>query len=145
MLKKIVIGSDHAGFVYKSELIEYLESIGFEVKDVGTYSSESADYPDFAHALSREVGSGAFERGILLCGSANGVAMSANKHLQIRAGIAWNEEVAQLIRQHNDANVLCLPSRFIEIELARRCLDVFLETQFEGGRHAIRVEKIVWC
>lgn len=138
---KISIGSDHAGFDYKKELISVLSAAN-EIKDAGTFSTESCDYPDFAHAVATSVESGETEWGILICGSANGVAITANKHKGIRAAIAWGAELAQLARQHNNANILCLPARFISIEEAKKCVDVFLNTPFEGGRHQKRVEKI---
>ena len=141
-MKKIAIGGDHAGFDYKAVLIDYLKSKGYELKDFGPYSNESCDYPDFAHPLAHAVEKGEFDFGILICGSANGVAITANKHQGIRAAIVWKNELAQLARQHNDANVLCLPARFISIEEAKQFADSFLTTAFEGGRHERRVEKI---
>lgn len=138
---KISIGSDHAGFDYKKEIIAFLNPEN-EVKDKGTFTNESCDYPDFAHAVATSVETGESELGILICGSANGVAITANKHKGIRAAIAWGTELAQLARQHNNANVLCLPARFISLEEARKCVEVFLSTPFEGGRHQKRVEKI---
>jgi ribose 5-phosphate isomerase B len=139
---KIAIGGDHAGFDYKAEMIKHLASKGLEVKDFGPYSNESCDYPDFAHPLSEEVEKGNFDFGILICGSANGVAMAANKHNGIRAAIVWKKELAQLARQHNDANVICLPARFISLDEAKEFADAFLSTAFEGGRHQKRVDKI---
>jgi ribose 5-phosphate isomerase B len=138
---KISIGSDHAGFEYKKEIITFLNAEN-EVKDQGTFSNESCDYPDFAHAVATSIESGESELGILICGSANGVAITANKHKTIRAAIAWGTELAQLARQHNNANVLCLPARFISLDEAKKCVEVFLNTPFEGGRHQKRVEKI---
>ncbi|MDO3643905.1 MAG: ribose 5-phosphate isomerase B [Mucilaginibacter sp.] len=137
---KIAIGADHAGFDYKQQLIEALA--GNEVKDFGTYSDASADYPDFAHPVALGVESGDFDFGILVCGSGNGVAMSANKHQGIRAAICWNEELAERARSHNDANIVCIPARHISIELAKQIVEIFLSTAFEGGRHANRVNKI---
>jgi ribose 5-phosphate isomerase B len=142
MMPKIAIGSDHAGFEYKEGLRKWLEKNGYTYKDFGTYSNESADYPDFAHPLASAVEEKAFDLGILVCGSANGVAITANKHQGIRAAICWNEELAALSRQHNNANIVCLPSRFIEFELAEKITDRFLHTAFEGGRHEKRVNKI---
>ena len=142
MKTKIAIGPDHAGFDYKSNLIKWLDAQGYEAKDFGTYSSESADYPDFAHAVSESVEKNECELGILICGSANGVAMTANKHQGIRAAICWNEELASLARSHNNANVLCLPARFIPYELSEKIAGRFLNEPFEGGRHARRVGKI---
>lgn len=142
---KIAIGGDHAGFQYKVALIAFLEEAGHEVKDFGTYSEESSDYPDFAHPVSSAVEQGEFDQGVLICGSANGVAITANKHAGIRAAICWLEELAVLARQHNDANIVCIPARFIELELAKQIVATFLATAFEGGRHARRVGKISSC
>jgi ribose 5-phosphate isomerase B len=140
--KSFAVGGDHAGFDYKDQLIDFLKAQGFSVKDCGTYSADSVDYPDFAHPVANAVESGEVSWGLLLCGSANGVAITANKHQGIRAGLAWNVEVAKLVRQHNDANVICLPVRFISLEEAKACLQMFIDTEFEGGRHAGRVSKI---
>ena len=137
---KIAIGADHAGFAYKQALIDSLDVL--EVKDFGTYSDASADYPDFAHPVALAVESGDFDFGILVCGSANGVAITANKHQGIRAAICWNEELAEPARSHNNANIVCIPARHISIELAKKIVEVFLSTKFEGGRHATRVDKI---
>jgi ribose 5-phosphate isomerase B len=137
---KIAIGSDHAGFEYKEILKSYLAD--HEVKDFGTYSLESADYPDFAHPVASAVESKEFAFGILVCGSANGVAITANKHQQIRAAICWLNEIAALSRQHNDANILCIPARFVSTDLAKEMTTTFLQTPFEGGRHQNRVNKI---
>jgi len=142
MMPKIAIGGDHAGFDYKGRLIQWLQTHGYETKDFGTYSSESADYPDFAHAVATAVGENHYEMGILICGSANGVAMTANKHQDIRAAICWNEDLAILARNHNNANILCLPARFIPYELTEKIADRFLHESFEGGRHDRRVGKI---
>src|SRR5688572_7050344 len=138
---KLAIGSDHAGFEYKERLRQQLAQ-QYEVKDFGTYSGDSADYPDFAHPVSDAVEKAEFDLGILVCGSANGVAITANKHQGIRAAICWNEELASLSRRHNDANVVCIPARFISVDLAEKILDTFLKASFEGGRHARRVAKI---
>ncbi|HEX6224964.1 MAG TPA: ribose 5-phosphate isomerase B [Chryseolinea sp.] len=138
---KLAIGSDHAGFEYKEKLKTLLKA-EHEVKDFGTYNSESADYPDFAHPVSEVVEKNEFELGILVCGSANGVAITANKHQGIRAAICWNEELASLARKHNNANVLCLPARFIDFALAEKVVEKFIKTDFEGGRHSTRVNKI---
>lgn len=140
--KSFAVGGDHAGFDYKDQLIDFLKVQGFSVKDCGTYSADSVDYPDFAHPVANAVESGEVTWGLLLCGSANGVAITANKHQGIRAGLAWNVEVAKLVRQHNDANVICLPVRFISLDEAKACLQMFIDTEFEGGRHAGRVGKI---
>lgn len=142
MMKKIAIGGDHAGFEYKKSLKQFLQNGGFTVHDFGTHSTESADYPDFAHPVASAVENKEFDFGILICGSANGVAITANKHQGIRAALCWNEEVAGLARQHNNANVLCLPARFISLELAEKITDKFLNESFEGGRHEKRVNKI---
>jgi ribose 5-phosphate isomerase B len=139
---KIAIGGDHAGFDYKAALITLLTGKGYEVKDFGPYSNESCDYPDFAHPLAAAVEKGEYNFGILICGSANGVAMTANKHQGIRAAIAWKLELAQLARQHNNANVLCLPARFITLDDAQQFAETFITTAFEGGRHQKRVDKI---
>ncbi|SEM74348.1 ribose 5-phosphate isomerase B [bacterium A37T11] len=138
----IAIGGDHAGFSYKLQLIDFLEGDGYKIKDFGPHSEASVDYPDFAHPLSSAVESGEYSLGILICGSANGVAITANKHQGIRAAICWLPEIATLARQHNNANVLCLPARFIAIEDARDITQAFLNSTFEGGRHAKRVNKI---
>jgi len=142
MSRRIAIGSDHAGFEYKQQLIAVLKELGYDVADFGPSNSDSVDYPDFAHPVSSSVEQEENELGILICGSANGVAITANKHQGIRAAIAWLEEIAVLARQHNDANVLCIPARFIDITLAKKIVQAFLSTEFEGGRHANRVNKI---
>ena len=142
MIPKIAIGSDHAGFEYKEALKKWLISNGYDIKDYGTYSAESTDYPDFAHPVANAVEMGEFDLGVLVCGSANGVAITANKHQGIRAAICWNEELASLARQHNDANIVCLPARFVSYDLAEKIVDRFFHTNFEGGRHAKRVSKI---
>ena len=130
------IASDHAGFEMKEELKKFLKEKGYEVKDFGTHSPESMDYPDVAHPLAESVEKGEVSQGIALCGSGNGISMTLNKHL------CWNEELAALARQHNDANVLSLPARFISVELAKKIVEKFLESSFEGGRHLRRVNKI---
>ncbi len=140
--KKIAIGGDHAGYEYKEQLRKHLQEKGFEVKDFGPFSADSVDYPDFAHPIAEAVANGGQDMGILICGSGNGVAMTANKHQGIRAALCWNEELAALARQHNKANVLCLPSRFVPYALAEKMADTFLNTEFEGGRHNKRVDKI---
>ncbi|WP_437920845.1 ribose 5-phosphate isomerase B [Sphingobacterium sp. LRF_L2] len=142
MSKKIAIGSDHAGFAYKTEIIAFLKAEGFEVEDFGPTTEASVDYPDFAHPVSSSVEEGKNELGVLVCGSANGVAITANKHQGIRAAIAWQNEISALARQHNNANIVCIPARFIDIELAKKIVKTFLTTDFEGGRHATRVGKI---
>src|SRR5476651_1238978 len=137
---KIAIGSDHAGFSYKEQLLKTLQVA--ELKDFGTHSPDSVDYPDFAHPVATAVENGDFDFGILICGSANGVAITANKHQGIRAAICWNEELASLARRHNNANIVCIPARFISIEEAEKIVKTFLSTEFEGGRHANRVNKM---
>lgn len=141
-MEKIAIGADHAGFEYKELLRKWLEQNGYPVKDFGAYSTESADYPDFAHPVASAVEKKESDLGVLICGSANGVAITANKHQGVRAAICWTEELASLARQHNNANVLCLPARFIDIKLAEKILDRFLHSSFEGGRHERRVNKM---
>jgi ribose 5-phosphate isomerase B len=137
---KIAIGSDHAGYNYKQELLKWLPQA--TVKNFGTNSPESTDYPDFAHTVALAVESGEFDFGILVCGSANGVAITANKHQGIRAAICWQPELAALARQHNNANILCIPERFISLDDAKAIVETFLSTAFEGGRHATRVGKM---
>ena len=137
---KIAIGSDHAGFDYKEILKDFLSD--YDVKDFGPHSLDSVDYPDFAHPVASAVENGDCKYGILLCGSANGVAITANKHQHIRAGLCWANEVASLVRKHNDANVLCIPARFISEKQAKEITTTFLNTEFEGGRHQNRVDKI---
>jgi len=140
--KPIAIGSDHAGFDYKEDLISLLEGKGLLFTDFGTSSRESVDYADFAHPVARAVEKGECSFGILLCGSANGVAITANKHQGIRAAVCWGEELAKLAREHNDANVLCIPARFVREGDAEKMVNIFITTVFEGGRHATRVNKI---
>ncbi|MDN3668967.1 ribose 5-phosphate isomerase B [Echinicola jeungdonensis] len=142
MSKKIAIGGDHAGFHYKQKLIDYLTVAGYEVKDFGPDSDASVDYPDYVHPLCRAIEEGEYEKGIVVCGSGNGVAITANKHQGIRAAICWQEDLAALARQHNDANVIAVPARFVQYDLAMQMVDTFLNTEFEGGRHANRVNKI---
>ena len=138
----VVIGSDHAGFEYKGFLVTYLQDKGLSVTDVGTHSPDSVDYPDFAHPVAEKVERGEASFGILICGSANGVAITANKHPHIRAAIAWTDEISKLARQHNNANVICIPARFVSIAVAESIVDAFMQTPFEGGRHAARVAKM---
>jgi len=142
LTKPIALGADHAGFEFKNELISFLKEKGLLCKDLGTYGTESVDYPDYAHPVANAVESGEASFGVLICGSANGVAITANKHKGIRAAICWNEELASLARQHNDANIICLPARFVNSQLAKKMLDLFINTAFEGGRHLNRVKKI---
>ena len=138
----IPIASDHAGFELKEKVIKFLSSKNINTKDFGTYSSDSVDYPDFAHKVGSAINKGEYKRGIVICGSGNGVQMTVNKYPGVRCALCWNEEIASLARQHNDANILSLPARFIPEELALKIVDIFLNTDFEGGRHQRRVEKI---
>ncbi len=142
MSKKIAIGGDHAGVEYKAALVTYLQELGYTVEDFGTNTTDSVDYPDFAHPVASSVENQSNEVGILICGSANGVAITANKHQGIRAAICWLEEISALARQHNNANVVCIPARFIDLDLAKRIVRTFLTTDFEGGRHENRVNKM---
>nr|BCX00371.1 MAG: ribose 5-phosphate isomerase B [Bacteroidota bacterium] len=139
---KLLIGSDHAGYERKQALVRFLSGQGWEVEDVGTHSPESTDYPEYAVAVARRVAQGEAEGGILLCGSGNGVCITANKVPGVRAALAWNPELARLARAHNDANILCLPARFVTDEEAIAIVRAWLEATFEGGRHARRVQKI---
>lgn len=141
-MKKIVIGSDHAGFEEKEKIKRQLETLGFEYEDVGTNSKESVDYPIYAGKVAEKVSSGEAERGILVCGSGNGMQIAANKFRGVRAALAWNEETARLARQHNDSNVLSVPARMISDEEVERVVESWLKTDFEGGRHARRIEEI---
>ena len=142
MGRKIAIGGDHAGFEYKGKLIEKMISLGYEVKDFGPFSTASVDYPDYVHPLCSAIEAGEYELGIVICGSGNGVAITANKHQGIRAALCWNEDLAALSRQHNNANVIALPARFISYEHAEKLTEIFVTTPFEGGRHQNRVDKI---
>lgn len=139
---KIAIACDHAGFETKEILIPYLKNKGFEVKDFGTHSSESMDYPDTAHPLAVSVESKECTFGIALCGSGNGVNMTVNKHKKIRSALCWTAEIASLARQHNDANVCAIPARYVSVDEAKKIVDAFFSAQFEGGRHQQRIEKI---
>lgn len=141
----VAIGCDHAGFQYKEKIKKFLEQNGWTVSDKGTYSEESTDYPDYAHPVAQMVAQKEAACGILICGSGNGVCMTANKYANIRAALCWNVELSQLARQHNNANVLCLPQRFVAYEAAENMVKAFLATDFEGGRHEKRVEKISNC
>ncbi len=142
MSKIVGIASDHAGYEMKELLVGWLSAKGFEVIDYGTMSEESVDYADYAHALARGIESGEVERAVALCGSGEGISITLNKHSAIRAALCWCVEIAELSRLHNDANVIALPARFIDNDLALEMVDKWLTTPFEGGRHAIRVEKI---
>ena len=139
---KIAIGSDHAGFELKEKVVSWLESKNADFKDFGTYTAESVDYPDFAHAVATAVENGNYNIGILICGTGIGVNMTANKHQGIRSALCWNKDVVKLAKSHNDANVICLPGRLISIEEAIEILDIFFNTEFEGGRHKRRIDKI---
>lgn len=140
--KKIAIGSDHAGFELKEKLKKYLVSKNFEILDKGTHSTESVDYPDFGHAVAESVLKHEADVGIAICGSGNGINMAVNKHKGIRGALCWNEEIARLAKQHNNANVLSLPGRFIDETTAQKIVDAFLSAEFEGGRHQRRIEKL---
>ena len=142
MTKKIGIACDHAAYELKEFLVGYLASKGFEVKDFGTHSEESCDYPDFAHALGEAIDNGELERGVALCGSGEGISMTLNKHQAVRAALCWIPEIAKLSRQHNNSNVLCMPARFISNDEALEMLNIWLETEFEGGRHQRRLDKM---
>ena len=139
---KISIGNDHAGTEYKLTIVEYLKSKGFEVVNYGTNENHSVDYPDFVHPVANDVAIGNADYGILICGSGNGVAMTANKYKEVRAGLCWTKEIVELTRQHNNANVLCIPARYTSIPQAVTMVETFLTTNFEGGRHENRVKKI---
>ena len=138
----IAIGADHAGYEYKKSISKMLKQKGYKVLDFGTHSPDSVDYPDFAHPVAKALESGKATLGVLICGSGNGVCMTANKHQGIRAALCWKVELAALARQHNNANIICLPARFVSLRMARKMVVTFLETPFEGGRHERRVEKI---
>lgn len=143
--KPIAIGADHAGFEMKEFVISFLESKDLSFKDFGTHSGDSVDYPDFAHLVAEAVASGEYAFGILLCGSGNGVAITANKHQQIRAALCWDDEIASLARKHNNANIISIPARFVAKNVVEEMVDVFINTAFEGGRHTNRVNKISCC
>jgi len=142
---KVAIGCDHAGFDYKDTIIRVLKRAGAEVIDKGTYSTDSVDYPDFVHPVADLVESRDVDFGVLICGSGNGVSMSANKHTGIRAALCWKDEIASLARLHNDANIISIPARFVSAKLARQMVRTFISTEFEGGRHQRRVDKINMC
>jgi ribose 5-phosphate isomerase B len=141
-MKRLGIAGDHAGYEYKSALIKDLQALGYELVDLGPGSEDSVDYPDYVHPLADAVASGQVDQGIAICGSGNGVCMTVNKHQDIRGALVWNEELAALARQHNDANVICIPARFVDYLMASKMVNVFLNTDFEGGRHSRRVSKI---
>lgn len=139
---KIAIGNDHAGTDYKQAVVHYLEEQGHQVQNHGTNSNDSVDYPDFVHPVAEAVASGTADLGVVICGSGNGVSMTANKHQEIRAALCWTAEIAQLAREHNDANIISIPARFTSQPQAVNMVKVFIETPFEGGRHQRRVDKI---
>ena len=139
---RVAIGADHGGFEHKESIKKFLEEKGIEVKDFGTYSEDSVDYPDLIHPLAKAINDGEYSKGIIMCGSGNGAQMTANKYPNVRAALCWNEEQAELTRLHNNANILSLPGRFIPMETAWKMVSLFLSTDFEGGRHLQRVEKI---
>ena len=141
-VKTVGLACDHAGFPLKRFVLDYLEKKGYPIKDFGTYSDESVDYPDFAHPLAKAIESGEVYPGIAICGSGEGMAITLNKHQGVRAGLAWSKDIAELIRQHNDVNVLVLPGRFIDNKTAEAIMDEFFKASFEGGRHERRVKKI---
>jgi ribose 5-phosphate isomerase B len=144
-IKKIAVASDHAGYERKQVVIKHLIDQGFEVKDFGAFSNKSSDYPDWAHPMAEAVEKGEFSLGVSLCGSGNGINITANKHQGIRSALCWKPEIAQLARQHNNANVLALPARFVSDEEATAIVDAFLKAEFEGGRHETRINKIPLC
>jgi len=141
-VKKIAIGSDHAGFNLKEKVKEYLVKKNIEVEDFGCFSEEKVDYPDYAHPVANAVKNKKVDLGVLICGSGNGMNMTANKHQGIRSALCWREDIAEMARLHNDANIIALPARYISEKEALACVEVFLTTDFEGGRHIARVEKI---
>ena len=143
-MKKIAIACDHAGFDYKEIIKKHLEN-QYEIEDFGTYSKDSVDYPDFVHPAASSVENGTNDLGILICGSGQGVSITANKHQQIRCALCWDTEVAALAKQHNNANMVAIPARFISSDLAINIVETFLNTEFEGGRHQNRVDKIAFC
>lgn len=140
--KPIAIGCDHAGFEYKNAVVKHLNSKGYQVNDLGTYGPNSVDYPDFAHPVAQTVEKNEAAFGILLCGSANGVAITANKHPGIRAALCWQKDVAEITRKHNDANIICIPARFVSQHYTIEMIDTFIATAFDGGRHAERIAKM---
>lgn len=142
---KIAIGNDHAGTDYKKGVVAYLLSQGIEVKNYGTDTEDSVDYPDFVHPVAKDVNSGTVDFGILICGSGNGVSITANKYQNVRAGLCWTKEITELTRQHNNANIISIPARFTSLPQAIEMVKTFLNTEFEGGRHENRVNKIAIC
>jgi ribose 5-phosphate isomerase B len=142
MKKTLAIASDHAGYHMKLAVKEHLQKRGYEITDLGTDSPEPVNYPDFGHPLAEAVESGKFSIGISLCGSGNGINMVTNKHQGIRGALCWSEEISKMARKHNDANICSLPARYIDVETAKRIVDIFLDTDYEGGRHDVRISKI---
>jgi len=138
----IAIGCDHAGFEYKTKIVPWLKQKGWQVNDLGTYSPDSVDYPDYVHPLAASVEKQESAFGILICGTGNGVCMTANRHPGIRAGLCWATDVAKLVRQHNNANIICIPARFAALPATQDMIDVFITTEFEGGRHQNRINKM---
>lgn len=138
----IAIGNDHAGTTYKKAIVSHLESKGYQITNLGTNAEESVDYPDFAHQVSSQVNDNKVDLGILLCGTGNGVAITANKYPKVRAGLAWTKEIAAIVKLHNNANILVIPARFTALQQVLEMVDTFLETEFEGGRHQRRIDKI---
>ncbi len=141
-VKNVSIGSDHAGFELKTTIVSFLESKGIKVTDFGPFSEERADYPDYAHPVAKSIENKEVDLGILICGSGNGINMTANKHQEIRSALCWQEDIAEMARLHNNANIIALPARYISEETALNCVDLFISTDFEGGRHQARVDKI---
>ena len=141
-MKIISIGCDHAGFEYKKSIIRMLNKMGYETIDHGAFSNDSTDYPDHIHPVAEDIEKGIVDLGIIMCGSGNGAAITANKHQKIRAALCWKKELAELARQHNDANILAMPARFVSLRLAKEMVKIFLNTDFEGGRHQRRIDKI---
>lgn len=141
-VKKVAIGSDHAGFDLKESIKKHLDSINIAYHDFGPFSADRADYPDFAHPVANAVTEKNVDLGILICGSGNGINMTANKHQEIRSALCWQEDIAEMARLHNNANIIALPARYMKEETALSCVDIFLKTDFEGGRHADRIAKI---
>ena len=141
----VPIGSDHVGYQLKEEIKAYLLELGYEAKDYGTFSEESCDYPDFAHHVCEFIKEHPGSKGVLICGSGNGISMAANKHQHIRAALSWTPEIAEMGRLHNDANIVSLPARYIDLATAKQIVKIFFETEFEGGRHQRRVDKIPAC
>ncbi|MDD2385300.1 MAG: ribose 5-phosphate isomerase B [Bacteroidales bacterium] len=141
-MKTIGFACDHAGFILKNKLIEFVTTLGYQIKDFGTWSLDSCDYPDFAHPLANAIENKDCDYGISICGSGNGINMTVNKHQGIRSALCWNKEISELARLHNNANICALPARFISEELAKEIVKIFLSTDFEGGRHINRINKI---